>query len=129
MLRVFVDNHFTKVCFRSLNDIFTNKKYNRGWSWLSFSMWNEITKLCSISNRQDLYNAYTLTETPTTTETTRPSTDSVNDGVNGFDKREEEVLHIDNQDVSTISNNTTLAPGSEYNMDIVYDYTIGKFQI
>ena len=49
--------------------------------------------------------------------------------MNGFDKREEEVLHIDNQDVSTISNNTTLAPGSEYNMDIVYDYTIGKFQI
>ena len=92
-------------------------------------MWNEITKLCSISNRQDLYNAYTLTETPTTTETTRLSTDSVNDVVNRFDKREEEVLHIDNQDVYTISNNTTLAPGSEYNMDTVYDYNIGKFQI
>jgi len=49
--------------------------------------------------------------------------------VNRFDKREEEVLHIENQDVSTISNNTTLAPGSEYNMDTVYAYTIGKFQI
>ena len=92
-------------------------------------MWNEITKLCSISNRQDLSNDYTLTETPTATETTRLITDSVNVVVNRFDKREEEVLHIENQDVSTISNNTTLAPGSEYNMDIVYDYTIGKFQI